>query len=170
MIISSVSDLKLVARSATNRVVSYDSSDRPIVGIKITDQVQVSYTDSQLIIVNNESEIYRFTIYALYDIDGKGFTPIDNNSYTVEDYQQKLQEAFEWLQTVVLVSCCDGGASPLELRFYANFAAFPTPGTSGLLYIDEAANTIYRWDAPNYVMLGGGGGGDSISPFLLMGG
>jgi hypothetical protein len=159
MIISSVSDLKLVARSATNRVVFYDSSDRPIVGIKITDQVQVNYTDNQLIIVNNQNEIYRFTIYALYDIDGKGFTPIDNNSYTIEDYQQKLQEAFEWLQTVVLVSCCDGGANPLELRFYPNFAAFPTPGTSGLLYIDEAANTIYRWDAPNYVMLGGGGGG-----------
>jgi hypothetical protein len=159
MIISSVSDLKLVARSATNRIVFYDSNDRPIVGIKVTDQVQVSYTDSQLVIINNADQVYRFTIYALYDIDGKGFTPIDNDSYSIEDYQQKLQEAFEWLQTVVLVSCCDGGDSPLELRFYPDLASFPVPGTSGLLYIDEGANTIYRWDAPNYVMLGGGGGG-----------
>jgi hypothetical protein len=159
MIISSVSDLKLVARSATNRIVFYDSNDRPIVGIKVTDQVQVSYTDSQLVIINNADQVYRFTIYALYDIDGKGFTPIDNDSYSIEDYQQKLQEAFEWLQTVVLVSCCDGGDSPLELRFYPDLASFPVPGTSGLLYIDEAANTIYRWDAPNYVSLGNSSGG-----------
>jgi hypothetical protein len=43
---------------------------------------------------------------------------------------------------------------------YANLAAFPVTGTTGVIYMAEDSNFLYRWDGATYVQVGGGSGGD----------
>lgn len=157
MIINSTSDLKIVSKTATDRLIFYDKDNTPVVSISLKDQVQVNYTESCLYVTVSDSALYKFTVYSLYDIDGKAFTPMSVSDYDSEVYRNKLKEAFEWLHSTVLISCCTGGTGGLELRFYPDFASFPDPGTSGLLYIDEGGDAIYYWDGTVYVSLGPSG-------------
>ena len=39
---------------------------------------------------------------------------------------------------------------------FANIAAFPVTGTSGLVYVDKNTNLTYRWSGSAYVAIGGG--------------
>jgi hypothetical protein len=51
----------------------------------------------------------------------------------------------------------DGKHTESEIRRYnyTNLAAFPAPGTEGVIYIAEDSNKLYRWDGTSYEMVGG---------------
>lgn len=42
------------------------------------------------------------------------------------------------------------------IAVYANFAAFPIPGVTGTLYVDQATGDIYVWNGTSYVLLSAG--------------
>jgi len=166
-------DLKTVTVSTTGRVLFYNNYDELVVAIKKTDDFQLHYSDNFLYIWKEGSKpvigadgsvsmalgsLYRMTVFALEDIDGKSFTPITNQViYSPEEYKAKQQEAFEWLESQVLVGCCDGGSGSSSVAFYPTFGDFPTTGTVDILYVDKETPALYLWDGSAYVAFGGGG-------------
>lgn len=52
---------------------------------------------------------------------------------------------------------------------YANLAAFPATGSSGILYIAADTNFTYRWSGTAYVQIGGGGAAEVDSVFGRVG-
>lgn len=166
-------DISVITVSSTGRVLFYDQNSNLVVAIKKTDDFQLHYSENFLYIwkegnkpvwVNGGTEmtmsqgsLYKMTVYGLTDIDGKSFTVISETGGDYEEYLAKQQEAFEWLQEVVLAGCCNGGSSSSSVAFYADFASFPTTGTVDVLYVDKATPALYIWNGSSYVVFGGGG-------------
>jgi hypothetical protein len=46
---------------------------------------------------------------------------------------------------------------------YANLAGFPVTGESGVIYMAEDTNFLYRWDGAVYVQIGGGNAVESVT-------
>lgn len=49
--------------------------------------------------------------------------------------------------------------SSSSVKVYPNFASFPTPGTSGVIYVDEATTDLYIWNGSSYIVVSSGSSG-----------
>lgn len=167
-------DLKTVTVSPNGRVLFYNNQDQLVLGIKQTSDFQLHYSEKFLYVwlegarphfspdgqnmTMAYGSLYKMTVFALEDIDGKPFTAItDTVNYDLAEYDAKQLEVFEWMQEVVLQGCCGGGSGSSSVAFYDDFDSFPVTGTVDVLYVDKETPALYLWDGSTYVGFGGAG-------------
>lgn len=156
-----------VVKTTDERLVFFEGSsgsERAVVTCSAKDNIYVDYNEGYWYLVGDNGMLFKFGLSLLTDLNGRPYTAIELNGFTLGEYLEKVEDAYNWLVNNILLGCCpSGGSGSSNVVFVANEASLPVTGVVGTLYITEDGSGIFIWNGTSYSdlsFIGQSAGGD----------